>query len=294
MESEKNMSNHFSIKRSKLFSLKEIRSGKSNIISNEEYMEIDCPHCKNEYSRLLWKRRLYVCPNCGYHTPISARKRIAQVIDRGTFIQHNSGIIPANPIDFPGYKNKVKSIQEKSGTSEAVITGTGSINGQNVEIAVMDSTFMMGSMGMAVGEKVTRAIEYAGKNKLPFVAFCASGGARMQEGMFSLMQMAKTAAAIEKFSSDGGFYLSVLTHPTMGGVSASFAMMGDIIIAEPGALIGFAGQRVIEQTIGEHLPKGFQRAEFQLEHGFADMIVPRDEMKKTIEKLLTFHNCNAV
>lgn len=287
------MNSLFTSKRKQLFSLKEMRLNtktKSSNLNNEKIeKEMNCPFCNNEYSKILMKKRMYVCPNCGFHLPISARTRISYIADWGSFKEQNGALTSGNPLRFPGYKSKIKNIREKTGTREAVVTGICKINNIKTELIVMDSTFMMGSMGTVVGEKVTRAIEYAGKNHIPLVIFCSSGGARMQEGIFSLMQMAKTAAAIRKFADNKGFYLSVLTHPTMGGVSASFAMLGDIILAEPKALIGFAGRRVIEQTIGEKLPEDFQRAEFQADHGFVDEIVSRENMKEVIGKLLFLH-----
>ncbi len=284
------MSSLFNIRRKELFTLKELRNQKiSGNVKQDEYNEVVCPSCKNEYSKALMRSKLYVCPGCGYHIPISAKVRISQIVDHGSFLEQKSNLMTGNPLKFPGYRNKIKETIEKNGNNDAIIIGTGTICGQKAEIAVLDSTFMMGSMGTVVGEKFTLAVEYAAKDHLPLVVFSASGGARMQEGMFSLMQMAKTSAAIERFSDNGGFFLSVLTHPTMGGVSASFAMLGDIIIAEPNALIGFAGPRVIEQTIKEKLPKGFQRSEFQEDHGFVDKIVSREEMKNMIGKILYLH-----
>lgn len=284
------MSNLFSLKRNELFSLKQLRNEKiSGAKKIEENKEIECPGCKNQYSSVLMKKRLFVCPNCGKHMTVSAKNRIIQLIDKGSFVEQNRNLITGNPLKFPGYRAKIKNVSELNGNNDAIITGFGTINGQKTEIAVMDSTFMMGSMGTVVGEKFALAVEYAMKNELPFISVCASGGARMQEGMFSLMQMAKTSAVIEKFSEKGGFFISVLTNPTMGGVSASFATLGDIIIAEPEALVGFAGPRVIEQTINEKLPKGFQKSEFLQEHGFVDMIVERNELKNIIGKLLYLH-----
>jgi acetyl-CoA carboxylase carboxyl transferase subunit beta len=288
------MSNLFDIKRKQLFNLKKLRDkkilgGVQEETKDEEVLMVQCPSCKNEYSKVFMRRNLNVCPNCGFHMTISARERINQIIDKGSFKEQNSSLVTGNPLKFPTYRNKIKVIQEQSGEKDAIITGRGTVNGQDTEIAVLDSTFMMGSMGTVVGEKFTLAVEYAMKNNLPFICVSASGGARMQEGMFSLMQMAKTSAVVEKFQSKGGFFLSILTHPTMGGVSASFAMLGDIIYAEPEALIGFAGPRVIEQTINQKLPKGFQRAEFQEEHGFVDKIVSRKELKETIGKTLYLH-----
>lgn len=287
------MNNLFDIKRKQLFSLKKKRIEKINGgESAAREQVITCNGCKKEHNRLELKKKYYVCPDCGYHNPLSAKERISEVIDKGTFKELNPGLISGNPLKFPGYKGKIRSAQEKSRMKEAIVTGVGEIDGMQVTLAVMDSNFMMGSMGTVVGEKFSQAVEYAMKNKLPFICFATSGGARMQEGMFSLMQMAKTSAVVKKFSDNGGFYISVLTHPTMGGVSASFAMLGDIVLAEPGALIGFAGPRVIEQTINEKLPKGFQRSEFQEEHGFVDKIVPRVEMKKTLSKLIYIHTAN--
>lgn len=289
------MSNLFSLKRKQLFTLKNLRKEKisggipQEDTKDDEVMLVSCPSCKNEYTEVFMKNNLRICPGCGYHMTVSAKERIEQLMDRGSFKEQNPSLVTGNPLRFPGYRNKIKNIQQINGGKDAIITGKGTINGQETEIAVLDSTFMMGSMGTVVGEKFTLAMEYAMKNKLPFVCIAASGGARMQEGMFSLMQMAKTSAVVEKFQNKGGFFLSVLTHPTMGGVSASFAMLGDIIYAEPNALIGFAGPRVIEQTINEKLPKGFQRAEFQEEHGFVDKIVNRKDLKELIGKTLYLH-----
>jgi acetyl-CoA carboxylase carboxyl transferase subunit beta len=198
-------------------------------------------------------------------------------------------IPPRNPIDFPGYTEKLAEQRAKTGLNDAYVCLEGTLAGRRAVCLALEGRFMMGSMGTAVGEAVTRAAEHAASTRLPLIIFSASGGARMQEGMFSLMQMAKTAAAIRKFSDAGGLFISVLTHPTTGGVTASFASLGDVILAEPGALIGFAGPRVIEQTIGAKLPPGFQRAEFQLEHGFVDAVVPRGELKETLARLLRLH-----
>ena len=211
------------------------------------------------------------------------------MLDHGTFKELDAEIDAKDVLEFPGYPEKLGAQKAKTGLQEAVVTATGKIGGIPAVVAVMDSRFFMASMGTAVGEKITRAVEYAGAKKLPLIIFSASGGARMQEGIFSLMQMAKTSAAISRFSQRGGLYISYLTHPTTGGVTASFASLGDIMLAEPGALIGFAGPRVIEQTIGEKLPAGFQRSEFQEEHGFVDAIVPRSEMKATLAQILRLH-----
>ena len=229
---------------------------------------------------------LSVCPLCGYHFPMGAYYRLSSVLDPGSFRELHEKLTASDPLRFPGYGAKLDGARRKTGMNEAVVTATGTVGGNR---GVLDSRFLMGSMSAAVGEKLTLAIEYAGKNKLPLILFAASGGARMQEGIFSLMQMAKTSAAIERFSARGGLYISVLTHPTTGGVTASFASLGDIMLAEPGALIGFAGPRVIEQTIGEKLPAGFQRSEFQYEHGFVDKVVPRTEMRETLAQLLRLH-----
>jgi len=231
-----------------------------------------------------------VCLNCGHHYRLGARERIELIMDTGTFVETDAGLTTLNPLAFEGYEQKLAAEREKTGLKEAVVTGYGKINGHNTVIAVMDSSFIMGSMGSVVGEKITRAFEYATAKKLPIIVFTASGGARMQEGMFSLMQMAKTSAAVARHDQAGGLYISVLTDPTTGGVTASFAMLGDIILAEPGALIGFAGKRVGEQTIKQKLPDGFQRAEFLLEHGFIDQIVPRKNLKLTLSRLLRLHS----
>ena len=248
-----------------------------------------CKQCERRATRQIWAKSLYVCPVCGYHNPIGGYYRMSMILDHGTFRELDSELASKDMLDFPGYTDKLAAQQHKTGLSDAAVTAVGKIGGVPVVTAVLDSRFFMGSMGTGVGEKVTRAIEYATAKKLPLVIFSASGGARMQEGIFSLMQMAKTSAAIERFSEKGGLYISYLTHPTTGGVTASFASLGDIMLAEPGALIGFAGPRVIEQTIGQKLPKGFQRSEYLVEHGFVDKVVPRDEMKATLAQLLQLH-----
>ncbi|SHH82380.1 acetyl-CoA carboxylase, carboxyltransferase subunit beta [Clostridium grantii] len=230
-----------------------------------------------------------ICLSCGKHYRMSARERIYCLIDEESFIEFDKEMKTMNPLNFQGYEEKISKYQASSKVEEAIVTGYGTILGKKTVIGVMDSNFMMGSMGSVVGEKLTRAVEYATENKLPVIVFTASGGARMQEGIFSLMQMAKTSAAIEKHNEAGLLYISVLTDPTTGGVTASFAMLGDIILSEPGALIGFAGKRVIEQTIKQKLPKGFQTAEFLLEHGFIDKIVARSEMKETLANIIEIH-----
>ena len=251
---------------------------------------IKCDNCKEILYKEDVRANYSVCPNCGKHFRLSSRRRIAQIIDEGTFEELNEDLHTTDPIKFEGYLQKVKSLEEKTKIKEAVRTGIGKINGINVAIGVMDANFMMGSMGEVVGEKITRLIETAIGKHLPVILFCASGGARMQEGMVSLMQMAKTSAALSKLNKAGLLYISVFTDPTTGGVTASFASLGDVILAEPGALIGFAGPRVIEQTINQKLPEGFQRAEFLLEHGFVDRIVERKDMKNELFNILKLHN----
>ena len=240
------------------------------------------------------KKGYYICPKCGGYFRVHAYRRIQMVIDEGTFEEWDHELVGGNPVDYKGYPEKVQALQEKTGLREAVVTGKGKIGGRDTVIAVCDGRFLMASMGWAVGEKITRAVERATEEKLPVIIFACSGGARMQEGITSLMQMAKTSAALERHSKAGLLYVSVLTEPTTGGVTASFAMLGDIILAEPGALIGFAGPRVIEQTIRQKLPKGFQRAEFLVEHGFVDDIVRRENLKETLGKILELHANAAV
>ncbi len=251
---------------------------------------IKCDNCKEILYKEDVRANYSVCPNCGKHFRLSSRRRIVQIIDEGTFEELNADLHTTDPIKFEGYLQKIKSLEEKTKIKEAVRTGIGKINGINVAIGVMDANFMMGSMGEVVGEKITRLIETAIEKHLPVILFCASGGARMQEGMVSLMQMAKTSAVLSKLNKAGLLYISVFTDPTTGGVTASFASLGDIILAEPGALIGFAGPRVIEQTINQKLPEGFQRAEFLLQHGFVDRIVERKDMKNELYKILKIHN----
>ena len=232
----------------------------------------------------------YICPKCKGYFRVHAYRRIEMTADPGTFEEWDKEMEFENPLDFPGYEKKIAAAREKTGLSEAIVTGICEINGQKTVLGVCDAGFIMSSMGHAVGEKIARAVERATETKLPVILFACSGGARMQEGIVSLMQMAKTSAALKRHHKAGQLYISVLTDPTTGGVTASFAMLGDIILAEPGALIGFAGPRVIEQTIGQKLPEGFQRAEFLMEHGFVDKIVPREEMKDTLTAILRLHN----
>lgn len=235
------------------------------------------------------KKDHYICPKCGGYFRVHARRRIEMVTDEGSFEEWDSDLQGGNPLEYKGYEEKLEKLQEKTGLSEAVITGKAKIDGRETAIGVCDGRFLMASMGEAVGEKIARAVERATEERLPVILFACSGGARMQEGIVSLMQMAKTSAALKHHSDAGLLYISILTDPTTGGVTASFAMLGDVILAEPKALIGFAGPRVIEQTIGQKLPDGFQRAEFLLEHGFLDAIVERPQMKETLSKILALH-----
>lgn len=250
---------------------------------------VKCEACKEILYKEDVKANLSVCPNCNKHFRLSARRRIKQIIDDGTFEELNEDMQTLDPLNFEGYLDKIRALQEKTNIKEAIKTGFGKIEGQDVAIGVMDGNFMMGSMGSVVGEKVTCLVEEAIKRKFPVILFCASGGARMQEGMISLMQMAKTSSSLAKLDEAGLLYISVLTDPTTGGVTASFASLGDIILAEPDSLIGFAGPRVIEQTMKQKLPEGFQKAEFLLEHGFIDKIVERKDMKHTLAEILKMH-----
>lgn len=250
---------------------------------------VKCPDCGTPHFINILSKQLHVCPDCGFHHRVDAPTRIKYTVDKGTFEEFDKKMRSQDPLAFPGYDEKLKTYMKSTNTNSAVVTGKGKIDGEETVIVVMDSRFIMASMGSVVGEKITRAFEYATEHKLPIVIFIASGGARMQEGILSLMQMAKTSAAAKKHSDAGLLFISILTHPTTGGVTASFAYLGDIIIAEPKALIGFAGPRVIEQTINQKLPEGFQRAEFLLEHGMLDKIVPRAMMTETIANLLRIH-----
>lgn len=251
-----------------------------------------CEGCGEVLFNKNLDENLSVCPKCDYHFSLVASQRIALLVDKGTFSEYDHGMVSADPLEFKGpktYKDKLAADQASTGLKDAVITGEGLIDGKKTVLVVTDSRFIMGSMGSVVGEKITRAIETATKNKLPLVIVSGSGGgARMYEGMFSLMQMAKTSAALKYHNKAGLPFISVLTNPTMGGVMASFAGLGDIIIAEPKALIGFAGPRVIEQTIRQKLPPGFQKSEFLLEHGLIDMIVSRKILKETISKIIGY------
>ena len=250
---------------------------------------VSCPGCKKKIAAADWEAALGVCPRCGLHTHLPVRKRLSSVADEGSFQEWDAGLTSRDFLQFPGYGEKLASAREGSGEAEGVLTGRCTIGSLPCAIFIMNPDFMMGSMGTTVGEKITRCFERATEEGLPVVGFTASGGARMQEGTLSLMQMAKTSAAVKRHSDRGGLFLTVLTDPTSGGVTASFAMEGDILLSEPGALIAFAGPRVIEQTIHKKLPAGFQRAEFLLEHGFLDKIVPRNRLRSTLYRLLRFH-----
>ena len=248
-----------------------------------------CPRCGSTCATKDLARSLSVCPQCGHHFPVGAYYRLNMILDSGSFRELNPRLRSGDPLSFPGYVEKLRSAASKTGLNEAVVTAVGTICSHKCVAVVQDSRFMMGSLSAAAGEKITLAVEYAEKHRLPLIIFSASGGARMQEGILSLMQMAKTSAALAKFGEKGLLYISVLTDPTTGGVTASFASLGDVILAEPGALVGFAGPRVIEQTIGKKLPEGFQRAEFMMEHGFVDAVVPRKELRKALGELLLLH-----
>ncbi|QQE73542.1 acetyl-CoA carboxylase carboxyltransferase subunit beta [Brevibacillus composti] len=249
-----------------------------------------CPHCGTiHYSKDL-EKNLLVCKSCQFHFSMSAPERLQSILDDGALVEEfDTDIVTANPLGFPGYLEKLEKDMEATNLKEAILTGEGLLGGQRIVIGVMDSRFRMASMGSVVGEKIARAIERAVERKLPFILFSASGGARMQEGVLSLMQMAKTSAALAQLDREGLLFVSVLTNPTYGGVSASFASLGDYNIAEPGAMIGFAGRRVIEQTIRQELPKDFQTAEFLLNHGQLDMVVHRKDMRATLMKLVEMH-----
>ena len=275
--------------------VKKVNEAEKSNVRNEKAADmmigkwVKCDACKEIIYKDELHANLSVCPNCGKHFRLSARRRIKQIADEGTFKEIGKDILTTDRLEIKGYMKKVEGLREKTKIDEAVKCGTCEIEGEKAVLGVMDGNFLMGSMGKAVGERITLAIETAIKKKLPLVMFCVSGGARMQEGIISLMQMAKTSSAIAKLNKVGLLYISVLTDPTTGGVTASFASLGDIILAEPKALIGFAGPRVIEQTIKQKLPEGFQRSEFLLEHGFIDKIVERKDMKETIAELLRLH-----
>ncbi|HZG83586.1 MAG TPA: acetyl-CoA carboxylase, carboxyltransferase subunit beta [Paenibacillus sp.] len=248
-----------------------------------------CPKCGHiQFSKEV-EKNLKVCTSCGHHHKLNALERVELTMDEGRLFEYDADMVSEDPLDFPGYAKKLQQQQEKSGLLDAVVTGEGTIGGFPVVLCVMSFDFFSGSMGSVVGEKITRAIERATQKKYPLIIFSTSGGARMQESILSLMQMAKTSAALEKHSEQGGLFISVFTDPTLGGVSASFAMLGDIILAEPGAIVGFAGRIVIEQTIRQKLPDNFQTAEFNLAHGQVDKVVHRKDMRQTLIQLLDMH-----
>lgn len=250
---------------------------------------IKCDKCKEIIYKEIVNENYNICPNCGNYFRLSSRRRLEHIIDKGTYQEFDLNITNVNPLNISEYPRKLEALQKKTGLTEAVRCGTGKIDGDEVVICIMDNNFFMGSMGSVVGEKITYSIEKAIELKLPIIIFCVSGGARMQEGIISLMQMAKTTSALTKLNEAGNLYVSILTDPTYGGVTASFASLADIILAEPGAMIGFAGPRVIEQTIKQELPEGFQTAEFLLEHGFIDKIVERKQLKQALSKIIKLH-----
>ena len=256
-------------------------------------LKLQCDSCKKEILAEITYANHSTCPYCGYLYRMPARRRIAMTADPGSFTELDKDLKTKDPLRFPEYQQKVTKARQAANLPEAIVTGYCTVKGQKTAIAVMDSYFMMGSMGTTVGEKIVRMTEYATENNLPVVIFCSSGGARMQEGMYSLLQMSRTTIALSKHSEAGLLYVSVLTNPTTGGVTASFAMQGDVILAEPNALIGFAGPRVIQQTVNKTLPEGFQTSEYLYEHGIIDRIVPRPELKDTLYQLLAFHNKDA-
>jgi acetyl-CoA carboxylase carboxyl transferase subunit beta len=253
-----------------------------------EGLWVKCDNCKEIIYRKEVDKNFKVCPKCDYHFRITASERLPYLVDEGSFLEVEDGLSPKDFLGFKDYKDKLKSSRKKTGLKDAIISGEAKIGGRAVSLVIMDFNFMGGSMGSVVGEKIARAVERAIEKRTPFVSVASSGGARMQEGILSLMQMAKTSAAVARLGDAGLPFISVLTDPTFGGVTASFAMLGDLIVAEPKSLIGFAGPRVIEQTIKQQLPSGFQRAEFLLDHGMIDMIVPRKEMRAILGKILDF------
>lgn len=248
-----------------------------------------CPRCSSVVLMDDFEKDNKVCGECSYHARLTVYERLSLTADPGSFSEYDAAMKSKNPLDFKGYPKKIEALQKATGLNDAIVTGECTIKGQHCVIGIMDTRFMMASMGSVVGEKVTRAFETAQEKCLPVVLFTASGGARMQEGIISLMQMAKTSGAVSRHSAAGLLYITVLTDPTTAGVTASFASLGDIIIAEPKVLIGFAGRRVIEGTIKEKLPEEFQKAEFLLDHGFVDMIVNRHEMRRTLGHVIRMH-----
>ncbi len=269
------------------------RSAESALINRPfvpDAMWIKCPGCNTMLLATDMEENLHVCTKCGHHFKMSARDRIALLADKGSFVEFDKDLESKNILDFPNYDKKLADVKAKTGEKESVVTGRALLGGIEVVLCVMNPMFIMGSMGTVTGEKITRAFEYATENRLPVIVCTVSGGARMQEGILSLMQMAKTSGAVKRHSDAGLLYITVLTDPTTGGVTASFAMEGDIILSEPNALVAFAGPRVIEQTIRQKLPKDFQTAEFVLEKGFIDAVVKREDLRNTLEKLLIIHN----
>lgn len=264
-------------------------------VAKDEDLWVECKKCKEQIYIAELETNLKVCHHCDYHFRLATRQRIHQLIDQESFKEHDQNLASSDPLKFKDtkkYKERIKSSVKKGLSNDAIITGTGTLEGLPVELCVFDFSFMGGSMGSVVGEKITRAIERAMENKSALIIASCSGGARMQEGIFSLMQMAKTSSALSKLSNQKIPYISILTDPTMGGVSASFSMLGDIILAEPGALIGFAGPRVIEQTLKQKLPEGFQTSEFLLDHGLIDNVVHRKDLKSTLAQLLKMLKSN--
>ncbi len=272
------------------FNGKEIDAVVSTDTNIPENLMFKCPRCRATMFEEDYIRNNRVCSSCNYHGRLSARDRLMLTVDKDSFVEYDADMISKNPIEFSGYEKKQEDLRKSTGLKDAVITGECRIRRIKAVIAIMDPSYMMASMGSVVGEKITRAIETATEKKLPFIAFTASGGARMQEGIVSLMQMAKTSGAVARHNEAGQLYITVLTDPTTGGVTASFASLGDIIIAEPKVLIGFAGRRVIEGTIKQRLPDDFQLAEFQLEKGFIDMIVERKKMRSVLSHLMILNN----
>ncbi len=284
--------NPFNNKRGRLQAMKQLKPKNqraAELRAQAEKLKARCPDCNYRFDRSLLSDTLHMCPECGHMFKMPSWARLAMVFDDGRYEELDANLAGGNPIGFPGYEKKLESNRVSTKMSEAVRCAVGLVGGHRAVVAVLDSRFLMGSMGVAVGEKITRAVELATARQLPLIIFSASGGARMQEGIFSLMQMAKTSAAISRHDAAGLLYISVMTNPTTGGVTASFASLGDIIVSEPGALIGFAGPRVIEQTINQSLPEGFQRAEYLLEHGFLDAIVKRPQLKAWLSLMLDMH-----
>ncbi|MCR4644618.1 MAG: acetyl-CoA carboxylase, carboxyltransferase subunit beta [Oscillospiraceae bacterium] len=262
---------------------------KVNTSSAAKVQHVTCKKCSHEDTKYNLIKNDYICPNCGYYFRLGGRSRIDLICDWNSFHELHAGLTSRDFLEFPGYQEKLDKAMSTTKEEDAVVCGIGSVAGNEFATFVMDSKFIMASMGSVVGEKITRLFEYATEHKLPVIGFTASGGARMQEGVISLMQMAKVSGAVKNHSNAGLLYITVLTDPTTGGVTASFAMQGDIILAEPNALVGFAGRRVVEQTTKSKLPDNFQSAEFLLEHGFVDAIVPRPELRDTLAELLTIH-----